>query len=35
MVIVPGGAGTTNLIDADVFEALGPDGIVAMSRVGR
>jgi lactate dehydrogenase-like 2-hydroxyacid dehydrogenase len=28
MVIVPGGAGTRNLIDAKVFEALGPNGIL-------
>jgi lactate dehydrogenase-like 2-hydroxyacid dehydrogenase len=28
MVIVPGGAGTKNLINALVLEALGPDGIV-------
>jgi lactate dehydrogenase-like 2-hydroxyacid dehydrogenase len=28
MVIVPGGAGTTNLINADVLDALGPDGIL-------
>jgi len=28
MVIVPGGAATRNMINAEVFEALGPDGIV-------
>ena len=28
MVIVPGGAGTANLINADVLDALGPDGIL-------
>jgi lactate dehydrogenase-like 2-hydroxyacid dehydrogenase len=28
MVIVPGGAGTANLINAEVLEALGPDGIL-------
>jgi lactate dehydrogenase-like 2-hydroxyacid dehydrogenase len=28
LVIVPGGAGTENLIDAKVLEALGPDGIL-------
>src|SRR5499425_2262279 len=28
MVIVPGGAETRNLIDADVLEALGPNGIL-------
>jgi lactate dehydrogenase-like 2-hydroxyacid dehydrogenase len=28
MVIVPGGAGTQNLINAEVLEALGPDGIL-------
>jgi lactate dehydrogenase-like 2-hydroxyacid dehydrogenase len=28
LVIVPGGAGTKNLIDRDVLEALGPDGIL-------
>lgn len=28
IIIVPGGAATRNLIDADVLEALGPDGIV-------
>src|ERR1700756_4440342 len=33
MVITPGGAETKNLIDAQVFEALGPDGIlINMSR---
>src|SRR5580704_13088803 len=28
MVIVPGGAGTANLINAEVLDALGPDGIL-------
>jgi len=28
MVIVPGGAGTTNLINAEILEALGPEGIL-------
>jgi lactate dehydrogenase-like 2-hydroxyacid dehydrogenase len=28
MVIVPGGPGTTNLINAEVLDALGPDGIL-------
>jgi len=28
MVIVPGGAGTQNLINAEVLDALGPDGIL-------
>jgi lactate dehydrogenase-like 2-hydroxyacid dehydrogenase len=28
MVIVPGGAGTKNLIDAEVLNALGPDGVL-------
>ena len=28
MVIVPGGVGTTNLINAEVLAALGPDGIL-------
>jgi lactate dehydrogenase-like 2-hydroxyacid dehydrogenase len=28
MVIVPGGAATKNLIDAEVLDALGPDGIL-------
>lgn len=28
MVIVPGGAGTQNMIDAAVLDALGPDGIL-------
>jgi lactate dehydrogenase-like 2-hydroxyacid dehydrogenase len=28
IVIVPGGAATKNMIDADVLEALGPDGIL-------
>ena len=28
MVIVPGGAATKNLIDADVLKALGPDGVL-------
>jgi lactate dehydrogenase-like 2-hydroxyacid dehydrogenase len=28
MVIVPGGAGTANLINAEVLEALGPDGVL-------
>jgi lactate dehydrogenase-like 2-hydroxyacid dehydrogenase len=28
MVIVPGGAGTANLINAEVLSALGPDGIL-------
>ena len=28
LVIVPGGAETKNLIDRDVLEALGPDGIL-------
>jgi lactate dehydrogenase-like 2-hydroxyacid dehydrogenase len=28
MVIVPGGAGTKNLIDAEVLKALGPNGIL-------
>jgi lactate dehydrogenase-like 2-hydroxyacid dehydrogenase len=28
MVIVPGGAATQNMIDAEVLDALGPDGIV-------
>jgi lactate dehydrogenase-like 2-hydroxyacid dehydrogenase len=28
MIIVPGGAGTANLINADVLDALGPNGIV-------
>jgi lactate dehydrogenase-like 2-hydroxyacid dehydrogenase len=28
VVITPGGAGTRNLINADVLEALGPDGIL-------
>jgi lactate dehydrogenase-like 2-hydroxyacid dehydrogenase len=28
MVIVPGGAGTANLINAEVLEALGPEGIL-------
>jgi lactate dehydrogenase-like 2-hydroxyacid dehydrogenase len=28
MVIVPGGAATQNLINAEVLDALGPDGIV-------
>jgi lactate dehydrogenase-like 2-hydroxyacid dehydrogenase len=28
LVIVPGGAGTRNLINAEVLEALGPDGIL-------
>ena len=28
MVIVPGGAATANMIDAEVLDALGPDGIV-------
>jgi lactate dehydrogenase-like 2-hydroxyacid dehydrogenase len=28
LVIVPGGAGTRNMIDAKVLEALGPDGIL-------
>jgi lactate dehydrogenase-like 2-hydroxyacid dehydrogenase len=28
MVIVPGGAGTKNLIDAEVLSALGPDGVL-------
>src|SRR5262245_39193656 len=28
MVVTPGGAGTKNLIDASVLEALGPDGIL-------
>jgi lactate dehydrogenase-like 2-hydroxyacid dehydrogenase len=28
MVIVPGGAGTANLIHAEVLDALGPDGIL-------
>jgi lactate dehydrogenase-like 2-hydroxyacid dehydrogenase len=28
MIIVPGGAGTANLINAEVLDALGPDGIV-------
>jgi lactate dehydrogenase-like 2-hydroxyacid dehydrogenase len=28
MVIVPGGAGTKNLINADVLKALGPNGIL-------
>jgi lactate dehydrogenase-like 2-hydroxyacid dehydrogenase len=32
-VITPGGAGTKNLIDAEVLEALGPEGIlINMSR---
>jgi lactate dehydrogenase-like 2-hydroxyacid dehydrogenase len=28
IVIVPGGAATQNIIDANILEALGPDGIV-------
>jgi lactate dehydrogenase-like 2-hydroxyacid dehydrogenase len=28
MVIVPGGAGTRNLIDAEVLKALGPNGVL-------
>ena len=28
MVIVPGGAATKNLIDAEVLKALGPDGVL-------
>jgi len=28
MIIVPGGAGTANLINAEVLDALGPDGIL-------
>jgi lactate dehydrogenase-like 2-hydroxyacid dehydrogenase len=28
IVIVPGGAGTLNLVDAEVLQALGPDGIL-------
>ena len=28
LVIMPGGAATRNLIDAEVLEALGPDGIL-------